>query len=150
MKTFFALGALAALCQSALSLNEGTYTIGSELSQGYEILGETEGQGPLSFSPKKNHPGQTWFFTPTGNSKRDFLIHNTLGGYINCSDQEGAQCFAGEEEEVYTVELADESKNSYELVAKKSGYFLRTDGDNLRVAAFDQSPNERFILISTQ
>ncbi|OQE27564.1 hypothetical protein PENSTE_c004G04528 [Penicillium steckii] len=151
MKTFFALGALAALCQSALSLKEGTYTIGSEITQGHEILGETEGQGPLSFSPERgNHPGQTWFFTPTQNSQRDFLIHNTFGGYINCGDQEGDECVAGDNKEVYTAELVNPKSKSYELVAKKSGFFLRTNGDSLQIAGFDQSPEERFILTPTQ
>lgn len=52
MKAAFALGALAALCQSVISLREGTYTIGSPSLEASLVLGETKlvhlGYSPLN------------------------------------------------------------------------------------------------------
>ncbi|KAJ5964887.1 uncharacterized protein N7479_004763 [Penicillium vulpinum] len=150
MKTFIALGALAALCQSAFGLTEGSYTIGSASLESNQVLSEIgQSNSPLGFSPINGDPSQTWLFTLAGsNNQRDFLIQNNLGSYINCGDEEGSPCLAGTREEVYTAELVGE--NSYQLVAKSSGYFLRADGGYLQLAGWDQTPNEEFVLLSTQ
>lgn len=154
MRNLFALGALAALSQSTFALQSGTYTIGSASLEGDNsspsktlAWSETDGgdASPLTFTPKSDNEDHFWFFTPvTFDSERDFLINSTFGGYINCGDEPGSPCFIGEEAEVYTAELAGD--NTYELVLKRSGYFLRADGVNLQIAAWDQSPNEQFIL----
>lgn len=149
MKAAFALGALAALCQSAFSLKEGTYTIGSASLNPSLVLGETKTEGgPLEFTRKNGHPGQTWFLYRSGSSDREFFVNNTLGGYINCGTEIGSPCFAGEEPEIYTLEFAGDNK--YEFVAKTSGYFLRVNADlDLELAEWDQSLNEQFTLTST-
>ena len=149
MKAAFVLGALAALWQPAFSLREGTYTIGSASLNASLVLGETKTDGgPLEFARKNGHPGQTWFLDHSGSSDRDFLVQNTLGGYINCGQEAGSPCFAGEEPQVYTLEFAGDDK--YEFVAQDSGYFLRVNKDReLELAGWDQSPNEQFTLTPT-
>lgn len=145
MKTFLALGALAALCQSAFCLEDGIYMIGSATLPSSQVLGETDDIGFLAFGPKNGHPGQSWIFnSSSGNNEREFLIQNYLGSYINCGVDEGSLCSAGDEEEFYTAELV--SDNSYQLVAKNSGYFMRAQGLLLQLAAWDQTPNENFVL----
>lgn len=146
MKTFFALSALAALCQSAFSLEEGPYTIGSASLEGSMVLGGQIDE-PLRFSPRNDDSGHIWNFTLIdNNNQRDFLIRNDFGDFINCGDEAGSACLAGGEEEVYTAEVVGD--NSYQLVAKKSGYFLRAEGEYLQLAAWDQTPNEEFVLTS--
>lgn len=145
MKTFLALGALAALCQSAFSLEEGMYMIGSASLQSDEVLSETGDAGDLVFGPQDDGSSQTWFFNSSGgNSQRDFLIQSILGDYINCGVDVGSPCSTGQQEEFYTAELVGD--NSYQFVAKNSGYFLRAEGVQLQVAAWDQTRNEEFIL----
>ncbi|KAL4894776.1 hypothetical protein BDV59DRAFT_164012 [Aspergillus ambiguus] len=148
MKTGLALAALAALFQSVFALREGSYTIGSANLADNQVLGDLgQANDPLVFSDKNNHPHQTWFFTGKG-SQRDFVIQNLSGGYINCGAQPGAPCVSGDEEEVYTVEHVTD--NGYELVAKKTGYFLRADGHKLQLAEYNNMSDEEFILIPTQ
>ncbi|KAJ5098546.1 hypothetical protein N7532_005547 [Penicillium argentinense] len=149
MKATFALGALAALSQSAFSLREGTYMIGSPALDPSLVLGETRTDGgPLEFAPRNGHPGQTWFLQLSGSSNRDFFVNNTLGGYINCGTEEGSLCFAGEEPQIYTLESAGDNK--YEFVSQGSSYFLRVNEQRvLQLAAWDQSPNEQFTLTSS-
>ncbi|CAI7675386.1 unnamed protein product [Penicillium manginii] len=133
MKAFIALGALAALCHSAFGLDEGAYTIGSASLQSNKILSVNEEDGQsLSFSPNKGDGSQTC----------------TVGGYLNCPDQERSLCILGGEPQIYTAELAND--NTYELISKQSGYFLRADGDNIQIAAWDQSPDEQFVLTPTE
>ncbi|CAI7633774.1 unnamed protein product [Penicillium viridicatum] len=123
MKTSLVLSVLAALCQSAFSLEEGSYTIGSSLESN-EVLTQSGIGAALTFSAKRD------------------------GNFINCGDEAGSPCILGSAKEVYTAELAGD--NSYQLVAKKSGYFLRTEGDDLQLAEWDQSPNEEFVLEPAQ
>ncbi|KAJ5764357.1 hypothetical protein N7533_003038 [Penicillium manginii] len=150
MKAFIALGALAALCHSAFGLDEGAYTIGSASLQSNKILSVNEEDGQsLSFSPNKGDGSQTWYFTrPDFDNNREFLINSTVGGYLNCPDQERSLCILGGEPQIYTAELAND--NTYELISKQSGYFLRADGDNIQIAAWDQSPDEQFVLTPTE
>lgn len=148
MKTSLVVSVLATLCQSALSLEEGSYTIGSSL-QSNEVLTQTGIGTPLTFYPKRDGgSSQTWHFTLSSASQRDFLISDPAGNFINCGDEAGSPCIVGSEQEIYTTELVGD--NSYQLVAKKSGYFLRTDGDGLQLAEWDQSPNEVFVLEPAQ
>lgn len=143
MKTSLVLSILATLCQSAFSLEEGSYTIGSSLEDN-EVLTQTGIGGPVTFDAKRDgESSQTWHFTLSSDSKRDFLIADPAGNFINCGDEAGSPCILGSEQEVYTAELIGD--DSYQLVAKKSGYFLRTDGDDLQLAEWDQSPNEVFL-----
>ena len=150
MKTSIVLSVLAALCQSAFSLEERSYTIGSSVEGNEnEVLTQSGTNEPLIFSAKQDSgSSQTWSFTLSGESKREFLIADSAGNFINCGDEAGSPCFAGSEEEVYTAELVGDS--SYQLVAKNSGYFLRTDGGDLHLAGWDQTPNEVFVLKPTQ
>ncbi|KAE8413155.1 hypothetical protein BDV36DRAFT_300270 [Aspergillus pseudocaelatus] len=149
MKTFLAIGTLAAFCQSALGLNPGAYTIGSAALQDSQVLSEIDdANGPLVFSTKNNDSNQVWFFNPTG-TYREFLIQSQNGGYINCGTIPGSPCFSGDEPEIYIVEQV--TSHGYELVAKQTGYFLRADGQNLKIAEYDGGqPDEEFILTSIQ
>ncbi|KAJ5112014.1 hypothetical protein N7532_000059 [Penicillium argentinense] len=147
MKTVLTLGALAAIFQSAFALQGGSYTIGSADLASNQVLSDLgQANDPLVFSDKNNHPYQTWFFTARG-SQRDFVIQNLSGGYINCVEP-GSPCVSGDEEEIYTVEQVTD--NGYELVAKKTGYFLRADGQYLQLAEYNNKPDEEFILTPTQ
>ncbi|KAJ5534449.1 hypothetical protein N7527_000703 [Penicillium freii] len=148
MKTSLVLSVLAALCQSAFSLEEGSYTIGSSLESN-EVLTQSGIGAALTFYAKRDGEfSQTWRFTPNSDSQRDFLIADPAGNFINCGDEAGSPCILGSAKEVYTAELVGD--NSYQLVAKKSGYFLRTEGDDLQLAEWDQSPNEVFVLEPAQ
>lgn len=145
MKSFFVL-ALAALCQSAYSLKEGTYTIGSVDLDTSQVLTESlDQQGkPLSFGPKKGEPGQIWSFTPRDNGYWE--VQNILGGYINCGTEEGSTCFAGEEPQLFMPEY--QGGNKYELVVEGSGYLLRiTEHRGLELAGYDGSLSEQFSLV---
>jgi len=144
MKTALALGALAALCQSALALRDGTYTIGSAALPNNQVLSDGgEANRPLEFSIKSGHPFQSWFFTTRG-SERDFVIENHSGGYIECGTEPGTTCVSGDDEQVYTVEQV--SVNRYELVSKNTGYFLRAVDGGLQLAEYNNNPDEQFIL----
>lgn len=146
MKTSLALGALAALCHSVFGLDEGAYTIGSASLQSNKVLSVSQDDGQsLSFSPNNEHANQVWFFTHhQSDNKREFVINSTIGGYINCGKQKTSPCVLGDEPQVYTAELAGD--DSYELVSKQSGYFLRAAGENLQIDEWDQSLNEQFVL----
>ncbi|KAJ5973482.1 hypothetical protein N7481_010692 [Penicillium waksmanii] len=148
MKTFVALGALAALCHSVFGLDQGFYTIGSASLQSNKFLNVNEEDGTsLIFSLNNDEYGsQAWYFNllESGNG-REFFINSTLSaGYINCGEQIKSPCFLGDEPQIFVAELAGEK--SYELVSKESGYFLRADVENLQTAEWDQSPNELFVL----
>ncbi|KAE8347298.1 hypothetical protein BDV24DRAFT_157592 [Aspergillus arachidicola] len=58
---------------------------------------------------------------PTDN-KREFSIQNPSDRYMVCGDQLGSTCFAGERDEIYTVEKV--SDNGYQLVAKRTSWAL--------------------------
>ena len=145
----FVLGALAALWKPAFSLREETYTIGSASLEASLVLGESQtGDGPLEFVQKNGHPGQTWFFDRSGSNDRDFSVQNVLGAYINCGEEAGSPCLAGEDPQIYTLEFTGDNK--YQFVAKGSGYFLRVNENRqLELAEWDQTPNEEFTLTST-
>ncbi|KAJ5359618.1 uncharacterized protein N7496_012031 [Penicillium cataractarum] len=150
MKAAFALGALAALCQSAFSLSEGSYTIGSAALDPSLVLSETTANdGLLEFTQKEDdHPGQTWLLSRSGSSDRDFLVENILGGYLHCGDKPDYPCFTAEDPRIYTLEFAGENK--YQFVAQGSGYFLRVNEKReLVLAVWDQSLNEQLSLTST-
>ncbi|KAJ6111517.1 hypothetical protein N7523_007578 [Penicillium sp. IBT 18751x] len=142
MKAFFAL-TLAALCQSAYCLREGTYFIGSAS----KVLTESmqEHGKPLSFEAKKGQPGQIWSFTPQEGGY--FEVQNNLGGYINCGNSKaGATCFAGERPQSFLPEY--QGGDSYELVEAGSGYFLRVaENGQLMLAEYDGGESEQFNLV---
>ncbi|CAG8895333.1 unnamed protein product [Penicillium egyptiacum] len=150
MKNSFVLSVLAALCRSAFSLEEGSYTIGSASLESSVVLTQGDGiGGPLEFLPRENGGfHQTWYFTLKGGNPRDFLIVDPAGNFVNCGDEAGTLCVSGSEEQIYTAELVGD--NRYQLVAKTSGYFLRAVGQDLQLAAWDQSPNEEFVLESAE
>lgn len=147
MKITLAIGALVALCQSALALKDGTYSIGSAALQSNQVLTDVGQKEELEFSEKSNHPYQTWFFTNKG-GERDFVIQNLSGGYIDCGEELGDFCISGDDEVVYTVEQV--SDNGYELVSKSTGYFVRADGQGLHLAEWNNEPDEEFILTPVQ
>ncbi|KAJ5118431.1 hypothetical protein N7448_010138 [Penicillium atrosanguineum] len=147
MKAFFAL-TLAALCQSAYCMRDGSYIIAS----GSQVLTERmHAQGkPLIFEAKNDKPGQIWDFIPMENGY--FKIQNDRGEYINCGEYEdGATCFAGEKPELFLPEYQND--NCYQLVAKgreakESGYFLRiAKNGELKLAEYDDSESEKFKLV---
>ncbi|KAJ6021170.1 hypothetical protein N7540_006674 [Penicillium herquei] len=145
MKTSIVL-TLAALCQSAFALKEGTYTIGSANLTDSDVLKDVGAHQPVVFDTKNGTPDETWFFTRSQAKKNAFTIASTLGGYINCGEAEGSVCVAGDNEtQVY---FAEEVANStYQFVAENSGYFLRVNDDKeVVIAGWDQTPNEEFIL----
>ncbi|KAJ5611917.1 hypothetical protein N7528_009022 [Penicillium herquei] len=145
MKTSIIL-TLAALCQSAFALKEGTYTIGSATLTNENVLKDIAADEPVEFGTKDGSPGETWFFTSSKVKKDTFTIASTLGGYVNCGETEGSVCIAGDNEtQSYYVEKV--ANSTYQLVAENSGYFLRVNDDNkVVIASWDQSPNEEFIL----
>jgi hypothetical protein len=146
MKAFFAL-TLAALCQSVYCLRDGTYTIRSASLGPHKVLTENmkEHEEPLAFKEKHERiePGQLWDLK--SKDKGYFEVQNHLGDYINCGTEEGSTCYAGKEPQQFLPERADE--DTYELVAKGSGYFLRVaESGELRLAGYDGSPSEKFYL----
>ncbi|KAJ5647253.1 hypothetical protein N7490_003625 [Penicillium lividum] len=147
MKSFLALGALAALCNSAYSLREGTYKIRSLGADANKVLAEVPGQSELVFNVASQHPGQTWSFESDPDNVGYFLISNILGAYIDC-EAEGSLCTAGEEPTSYRPELVSEADKSYELVANGTGYFLRyAEDDKLKLAGYDQGVDQEFVFI---
>ncbi|OJJ07904.1 hypothetical protein ASPVEDRAFT_34082 [Aspergillus versicolor CBS 583.65] len=143
MKITLAIGALVALCQSALALKDGTYSIGSAALQSNKVLTDVGQNEELEFSEKSNNPYQTWFFTKKG-GERDFVIQNLSGGYIDCGVEPGTHCVSGDDEEIYTVEQSIDG--DYELVSKKTGYFLHAVDKGLQLAEWSPSPEQEFIL----
>ncbi|KAJ5709752.1 hypothetical protein N7493_010043 [Penicillium malachiteum] len=141
---------LAALCQSAFALKEGTYTIGSATLANDNVLKDVAADQPVEFGAKDGNPGETWFFTGSKVKKDTFTIASTFGGYINCGEAEGSVCIAGDNEtQSYYVEKV--ANSTYQLVAENSGYFLRVnDEKQVVIAGWDQTPNEDFILTEFQ
>jgi hypothetical protein len=143
MKAFFRLGALAALCQSVYSLENGRYTIGSAITGGALVLTAHSSSPdiPLDFTENHGDSSQVWNF-----SSRDgqyFLIRNQRGSYINC--EEGSVCYTGGYPQEFIPEFRGDGK--YELVAQGSGLFLSADDQGqLLLLGYDQSPNEQFFL----
>ncbi|KAJ5759782.1 hypothetical protein N7520_006938 [Penicillium odoratum] len=147
MKSFLALVALAALCNSAYSLREGTYKIRALGADANKVLTEVPGQPEIVFDVASRHPGQTWNFELDPENANYFLIQNILGAYINC-ESEGSLCTAGDEPTSYRPELVSEADKSYELVANGTGYFLRfAEGDKLKLAGYDQGVDQEFVFI---
>lgn len=144
MKTFLALGALAALFQSAFS--QMSFTIRPASLQDGKVLTATEQMGqPLTFSPKDGDggPGQVWTLVEGWND--EFLIRNEFGHYINCSFREpNSPCNAGQTEQVYVVRNLEDGISEFRLFP--TPWFLRADGETLKLAREDQSPNEQFIV----
>ena len=145
MKAVLALGALAALFQSVFALEGGTYTIGSAaLPADVVLMNVGPPPTPLGFDDKNIDPRQYWFFSAIDTSGRNFLIRHPSGAFINCGNEPGSPCVSGRVPEIYTVErVAD---NSYELISRRTGYFLRADGENLQLAEWNNNPDEQFIL----
>jgi hypothetical protein len=143
MKAFFGLGALAAICQSVYSLENGLYTIGSAITGGALVL-TAHSSSPgilLDFTENQGDSGQVWDFSSSDGQY--FLVKNQLGSYINCD--EGAVCYTGGSPQAFIPEFTGDGK--YELVAQGSGLFLRADDQGqLLLAEYDQSPNEQFFL----
>jgi hypothetical protein len=143
MKAFFGLGALAALCQSVHSLENGLYTIGSAITGGdFVLTAHSSSPGiPLDFTEDHGGSSQVWDFSSSDGQY--FLVKNQLGAYINC--EEGSVCLTGGSPQAFIPEFTGDGK--YELVAQGSGLFLRADDQGqLLLDEYDQSPNEQFFL----
>ncbi|KAK6815932.1 hypothetical protein RU639_009024 [Aspergillus parasiticus] len=147
MKTFLALGALAALCQSAFSLEEGRYTIASVSLPTNPALTDLLPDTPLTFLPSLGLQTQTWTFE-NADAEGDFYIQSANGGNLNCGTNEGSFCESEGAPEVFTVELVGD--NTYRLVSKGSGYYLSVVGNLLQLATDDTSPKEQFVLSPVQ
>jgi len=144
MKSFFTLTALAAFCNSAYCLSEGTYKIGSASLEKTKVLTEVSGQADLVFKTANGHPGQIWDFTPDTSKKDYFFIQNNLGAYISCESL-GSLCTAGDEPTSFSPEYVGDKK--YELVDGKTGYFLRLADDNkLKLAEYENGSEQEFVL----
>lgn len=144
MKSFFALTALAALCNSAYCFEE-TYTIGSASLEKTKVLTQVSGQQDLVFSTANGQPGQVWDFSPS-TSKDKYFIQNNLGAYITCGSV-GSLCTAGDEA-VSSFRIESIEGGKYELVDGESGYFLRLAEDNkLKLAEWEyNSLDQEFVL----
>jgi hypothetical protein len=143
MKAFSGLGALAALCQSVYSLENGRYTIGSAITDGALVLtAHSSSPGiPLDFTENHGHSSQVWDFS--SKDGQYFLVKNQLGSYINC--EEFSVCYTGGSPQAFIPEFTGDGK--YELVAQGSGLFLSADEQGqLLLVGYDQSPNEQFFL----
>ncbi|KAJ6110393.1 hypothetical protein N7486_002628 [Penicillium sp. IBT 16267x] len=146
MKSFLALTALAALCNSAYCFKEGTYKIGSASLEKTKVLTEVPGQEDLVFNTANGHPGQIWDFSPNTSKDKYFFIQNNLGAYIKCGSV-GSLCTAGDEPaSSFRPESVEGGK--YELVDSESGYFLHLAEDNkLKLAEWDyNSLDQEFVL----
>ncbi|KAK2767587.1 hypothetical protein FQN54_003745 [Arachnomyces sp. PD_36] len=143
MKTVLALGALAALFPSAFALTQGTYTIGSASLAKNQVLSKYTDVDHLFFDQMNDLRLQTWNFLPR-DDLNEFVIQNgDYQDYINCGAELGSLCTTGDKQEVYIVEQVE---NGYEFVSKESGYFLRVDGENLRVSEWNSSPEQTLVL----
>ncbi|KAJ5855641.1 uncharacterized protein N7529_009585 [Penicillium soppii] len=140
MKSFFALGALATLFQSAYCLAPGAYIIDTAKQDGLALTQEGDNT-PLRFTSRV----QFWDFTPTKGGY--FEIRHESGAYINCDQTGDRICFPGDRPQAFLPEFQGENK--YELVEQGSGLFLRFDGEGnlLKLAEYDQSIEEQFALI---
>ncbi|KAE8327008.1 hypothetical protein BDV39DRAFT_205420 [Aspergillus sergii] len=151
MKNFFALGALAALCQTAFGLEEGTYKIASASLEANRVLSYEVPSSPVILSPSFGIPSQTWAFesdpNEDGTDEGGFLIHSAVGGYLNCGGSLGNSCKVGDKREVYTVELVGD--NTYQILAG-TRYSLSVSGDFVQLAAHDTSPEHQFVLTPTK
>lgn len=145
MKYFFALGAIASLCQSACALNSGTYTIASANTDA-EVLTGQHPDVPLTFVEFDGNPGQIWTFNQAEGDYFD--VRNNQGLYINCQQQGPRTCYPGETPQKFIPEF--QGGTNYELVAQGSGLLLRlADDGTLQLAEYDQSINEQFSLKQT-
>lgn len=150
MKTVFALGVLAALCQAALALKGGLYTIRSVSSGNSSLLTPIAEGKPLVFRPEqKRNSTQAWAFIPVGANGRTFRIQDLKGDFLNCNETEGVPCYAGLEPQVFTAESAGADK--YELVDEQgTGSFLQASPNSTLVLAdWDPSPrpNQQFHVV---
>lgn len=142
MKAFFAIGAIASLCQSAYCLDPGTYFIGSAISDS-DVLTEKGANLPLAFEKTGASSGQYWSLTPSDGGY--FQISTDEGLFINCAKEGTKTCYAGPNPQSFLPEF--QGDNKYELVEQGSGYFLRQAEDgSLQLAEYDQSINEQFRL----
>lgn len=143
MKSFFTLGAIAALCQSAYSLDPGHYTIASGNSDSLILTDKSPNQ-PLAFEPRNGGSGQEWDIIPA--EENFFLIQSQYGSFINCHTTDTLVCFPGSEPQAFRPEF--QGDNRYELVEQGSGLFLRfTKENSLELAEWDQSIDEQFSLV---
>lgn len=146
MKSFFTLGAIAALCQSAYCLNAGPYQIESANSRS-EILTQKNPGQPLTFEPKSEGSAQIWHVVPTHGDY--FSIRSEQGFFINCHNDDSSICSAGTQAQDFIPEF--QGGTNYELVEEGSGLFLRiTAQKTLELAGYDGSINEQFSLVPVQ
>lgn len=142
MKTFFTLGALAALCQSAYSLNPGPYIIASANSDSQILTDENLNQ-PLTFTQPTENENQVWQFNAVDGGY--FEIQSVQGSFIDCHRTEDRTCYSSERPRAFIPEF--QGDNKYELVEEGSGLFLRIAKEGgLQLAEWDQSLNEQFTL----
>lgn len=146
MKSFFTLGAIAALCQSAYSLNHGVYTISSAKNDALFLVGQGPDQ-PLTFGPRTGGAGEYWQLIPA--KENFFLIQNLHESFINCHITDSLACFPGGEAKAFRPEF--QGDNRYELVEEGSGLFLRITKENtLELAKWDHSIDEQFNLLAVK
>ncbi|KAJ5339517.1 hypothetical protein N7452_006245 [Penicillium brevicompactum] len=142
MKYFFALGAIASLCQSACALDNGPHTI-APTSRDNVVLTVQAPNGPLTFEHFEEKPGQIWTLNQVAGGY--FEIHNDFGQFINCQQQAPRTCYTGDNPQSFLPEFQGDT--NYELVEQGSGLFLRLANDGtLQLAKWDQSIDEQFSL----
>ncbi|KAJ5815596.1 hypothetical protein N7474_007373 [Penicillium riverlandense] len=151
MKTFLAVGLLAALCQSAFSLDEGIYQIGSASLSPSMVLtqNEDEDSNPIVFEVDTREFTQLWNITASNEFPEYFAIQALSGTYINCGTDEGTNCSLTDDPHLYKPEAVGDK--AYELVEKESGYFLLVNDDRkLQLSNWDHSPEEQFVFVEFQ
>ncbi|KAE8168577.1 hypothetical protein BDV40DRAFT_294529 [Aspergillus tamarii] len=174
MKTFLALGALAALFQSTSCLEAEVYKIRPAGGVSTRVLTDTgEPNAPLKFDIAVSVPGplsplgtsipgltelssnQTWYFVPNPDANYQsvdgsfplanrFTITSVIGYNISCGNQVGSPCVSSSQPHT-EYSVRTTRFGTYHIIDTQSDYFLRAYGeDGVRLAAEDNSIQEEF------
>ncbi|KAE8381215.1 Alpha/Beta hydrolase protein [Aspergillus bertholletiae] len=142
--TSLALGVLAALFQSALSLDAGLYDIGSSELTG-EILTNTGIKDhELLFAGKNSNLPNIWEILIESPNK---LVIKSTKAFINCGYQAGSHCALSETSQ--TFEAVSIGNDRYELIESQSRNFLRVVDQELQLSTWDDSAYNEFYFTLT-
>lgn len=143
MKSAYTLVIIAAICNSAIGLDNGLYKIGSTVNPSQVLK-----QSPLHFAPASGEitNDEVW---KVSKAEKDsyYSITSYDGAYINSDSKPGSQCYLGQRSQEFIAEFQGETK--YQLVESGSGYLLRETKDGvLEIAEYDTAPNEIFTFVA--